>query len=269
MPGGLGPFIPLIGGAEGNVFAKAATPSAVFTFTASAEKSLLPRSAAVSAVFTLTAAHASSYSKAATASAVFTVTASSGQTRTGAATALAVFHVAASVRPGGTLVGIAHVSAIFKCRSRGKRPGAKFGDGYLGRYQVGQDVPLFVQCVDSNGDPTVPDGSPVARFYREGLLVRAGEVPVETDPDAVGRFRGRYRLTDGDTPGHYAVVYRYGTFGLSRADSASFEVVAGGDNSGPVIAGYTFTRPDGDTFLSHLAAGRVATGQTPYLDEGI
>ncbi len=246
MPGGLGPFLPLIG----------VDPAALGSATASI-------------VFTATASEVTSHAHAATASIVFTASASQFQTKTGSASAQIVFKATAATHATGTKLGMAVASIIFRCRARGKRPGAKFGDGYLGRYQVGQDVPLQVQCVDSNGDPTVPDGAPLARVYRDGSYVRSARVPLETDPDVAGRFRGRYTLGDGDAPGHCTVVYLYSTLGLPRGDSDCFEVVAGGDPSGAVLAGYAFSRPDGDFLLAHLAAGRLASGQTPYLDEGI
>lgn len=270
MPGGLGPFIPLIGGAEGSVFAKAGTASAVFTPTADSARTFPTKAGTASAVFTATASlHSASYPVGSAASVVFHASASQTQTHGGTGTATVVFHASAARHATGTFSRSANALVTFRARSRGKRPGAKFGDGYLGRYQLGQDVPIQVQCVDSNGASTVPDGAPLALVCREGVFLRAAEVPAETDPDVTGRFRGRITLGDGDAPGHYAVVYLYSTLGLQRGDSDQFEVVAGGDASGPVVAGYSFTRPDGDYFLAHLAAGRVAAGQTPYLDEGI
>ncbi len=269
MPGGLGPFIPLIGGGEGSVFTKAGTASVVFTPTGAAGRAFLAKVASAEVVFTPTAAHASSYSVASAATVVFTASSSQSQTHAGAALATVVFTATASTIPAAHFMKAASALVIFKARSRGKRPGAKFGDGYLGRFQVGQDVPLQVQCVDSNGAATLPDGAPLALVYRDSVFVRSLEVPVETDPDSLGRFRGRYTLGYGDAAGHYAVVYLYSTFGLERADSDQFEVVPGGDTSGSAIAAFDFTRPDGDFVLAHLAAGRIASGQTPYLDEGI
>ncbi len=84
-----------------------------------------------------------------------------------------------------------------------------------------------------------------------------------------GRFRGFYTLGNADGLGHYTAVYLFSILGLARGGADQFEVVAGGDPSGPVLAAYSLARPDGDYLLAHLAAGRLAAGQTPYLDEGI
>ncbi len=250
--------------------ARVASASASVVFTATAGRtSAFAHSAAGSVVFTATAAHSSAYSASASASAVFTATASSGVPHAGVATASVVFTATAARVAANAYPVHSRASVVFRVRCRGKRPGATFADGYLGRYQLGQDVPLVVQCVDSNGTPAVPDSFPIALVCREGVYLRTVGIPAETDPDVTGRFRGRYTLGDGDAPGHYAVVYLYSTLGLRRGESDQFEVVPGGDASGPVLAGYSLSRPDGDYFLAHLAAGRMASGQTPYLDEGI
>lgn len=270
MPGGLGPFIPLIGGTEGPYpWHKSTSASIVFTATAAASH-LYSKSASASIVFTATAAHGFAPSVLANATIVFTATASQSQTKSGSATATIVFHPTATFVPTHTFPPkLASAQIIFKARSRGKRPGAKFGDGYLGRYQIGQDVPLCVQCVDNNGNPSVPDGAPLAIVVGSGVAVCSFTIPADPDPDATGRFRGRYTLGEGDGVGHYAVVYLYSLLGLPRGESDQFEVVPGGDKSGPIIAAYSFDRPGGDFLLAHLATGRIASGQTPYLDEGI
>lgn len=289
MPGGLGPFIPLIG-AGGEVWSKAATASIIFTatgdrsvgwpvaatseivFTATAVMDgiafpVVTGSAEV--IFTATASSQFGFVGVGSASIIFTPTSSQTRTHTGDGTATIIFMATAAVIATGTKQGRASCQIIFRVRARGKRPGIKFGDGYLGRYQIGQDVPLAVQCVDNDGNPTQPDTAPLARIYRNGLFLRDMRVPIETDADATGRFRGRYTLGNSDAPGYYAVVYLYGSFALERGDFDCFEVVDGGDPSGSVLAAYSLTRPDGDYVLAHLAAGRLAAGQTPYLDEGI
>jgi hypothetical protein len=252
-----------------NLLRASAARSIVFTATADRTVTYEIHSGSVQIVFHASAALASSFAGSASASIVFTATASQFRTFAGSASVQIVFHAAAVRHAAGTVTRAASVQIVFRARARGKRPGAKFSDGYLGRYQVGQDVPLQVQCVDNNGDAAEPAVAPVARLYRDGAFVRAVEVPAETDPDVTGRFRGRYTLGDGDAPGHYGIVYLYGTLGLQRGDCDQFEVVAGGDPSGPVLSAYSLQRPEGDYVLAHLSAGRLASGQTPYLDEGI
>ncbi len=244
-----------------------ATASIIFTAAATTHFPFGRASAQIK--FTPTAAQSSARPPRAGATIVFIATTSQFQTRAGAGSAEIVFHPVAALHPPGTVFGNCVATIVFRAHCKGKRPGVVFGDGYLGRYQVGQDVPLEVQCVDSNGSPAVPDAAPLARVYRDGSFLATKVLPIETDDGAVGRFRGIYTLGNADETGRYAVVYLYSHLGLSRGSSDIFEVLPGGDPAGPVIAGYSLARPDGDFFLAHLAAGRVASGQTPYLDEGI
>ncbi len=246
-----------------------AQASARIVFTAAATTHF-PFGRAVATIrFTPTAVQQRAQTPHALATIVFLATASQFQTRVGVGSAQIIFHAVAALHPPGTVFGNCRATILFRARCKGKRPGVVFGDGYLGRYQVGQDVPLEIQCVDSNGAPSIPDAAPLVRLYRDGAFLATRVLPIETDGDAVGRFRGNYTLGNADEAGRYAVVYLYSHLGLPRGSSDIFEVVAGGDPAGAVIAGYSLPRPDGDFFLAHLAAGRIASGQTPYLDEGI
>lgn len=141
--------------------------------------------------------------------------------------------------------------------------------GYIGRYQLGQEVPFLVQCRDAAGRPAAPAAPPTARVYRDGVPLRAVELSHDEDTEVPGRFRGRLRLADGDAPGRHAVVYLYGVGVEVVVGSDTFEVAPGGDPQGPVLAGFVLSRPDADVVMAHLGSGRLAAGRTPYLDEGV
>ncbi len=135
-------------------------------------------------------------------------------------------------------------------------------DGYLGRYQAGQDVPLSVVAPGAEGG--------TFRAYGGGVLVAAGVLAGETDPDLPDRLSGHLAVGRGMVPGPYQVVYHYdGDAPTHAARLATFEVSAGGDAAGSVVAGLVLRAAEGDAALVQLRAGYLATARVPYLDEGV
>lgn len=206
------------------------------------------RSAGASFILTASASEVALVSRSASASFTLAPTASAVSAFVRSASASMVFTVSAS---------FAEAQAVAP-------PG-----GYVGRHQVGREVTLHVQCLNLDGEPAAPAAAPVARVYRDGVLVRSLRIPLDDDPESAGRFRGRMLLVEGDGPGRYAVVYLYAIGAEVVVGSDTFEVAAGGDPHGVVLAASVLSRPDGDAVVAHLGSGRLASGRTPYLDEGI
>ncbi len=135
-------------------------------------------------------------------------------------------------------------------------------DGYLGRYQAGQDVPLSVYAPGASGG--------TFRVYGGGVLVGLGVLAGPTDPELSDRLSGHLMVGRGFVPGTYFVVYSYdGTDPAHASRLATFEVAGGGDGAGSVIAGLVLRAAEGDAVLLQLRSAILASARGPYLDEGI
>lgn len=166
-------------------------------------------------------------------------------------------------RAGG---GLAAVRVIFRARAKNKFLPVVFGDDYLGRFQLGQEVPLWVLVRDQHGVPALPTVEPpTARVYNldtrrfvESLemvrLKRSRLDSVYTRGLPLGRLY---------TPGRHAVLYRAPSGGFTGYNMAIFEVVAGGDPAGPSVASHSFPAPSGDQAIVQLGAGMLAKGSRP------
>ncbi len=71
------------------------------------------------------------------------------------------------------------------------------------------------------------------------------------------------RITTSYPVGRYGVLYQAPVDSYLGVFLSLFEVVAGGDPAGPVIASYTVAESTGDLVLGQLGSGAVVVGQKP------
>ncbi len=268
--------------------AVASGSTSVVLTAAAAKTHAAVRAATASVIITAAASQATLfvYQKAALASVVLTASASTFHAVPVVAsvsvilTATGTVSLALFVEADASVILTAHalaaraieraaaVRVVLRARARiPGQTGPPAGDDYLGRYQQGQQVPLEIQCFQPRVVKGLPDAAPVARMYRDGVLVQTETLPV--NQDGVGRFGRTYRLGRQDDPGLYAVIYWYRTGGTVRSLWQTFEVIPGGDPAGPVIAATVLERPDGDQVLAQFGSGVLAVGRDPYIDEGV
>ncbi len=218
-------------------------------------------------IFTAIAAGGRGFAKAATAEIIFTGRGNAfhGLFRQGTATI--VFTPQAVLKNRG--LG-AHCSAtiIFKARCKNKFLPIVFGDDYLGRFQQGSEVPLWDLVRDQHGQPALPTViPPTADVYNLDL---------RTHVESLDLVHLRYSRNDSVytrslalgalyVPGRYGVVYRAPTGGFVGYNLAIFEVVPGGDISGPAIATHTFPAAGGDQTMAQLGSGVLAKGSRARL----
>ena len=139
----------------------------------------------------------------------------------------------------------------------------------LGRYQVGERVGLSILCVGPIG-PTRPDTVPIVRILSPGLTSRGFQVPVEpTDRETPSLFRGTFTPGPADRPGIYVAVFTYCVGGLPASSLTVFEVVPGGHSSGAILSQLAIPKPDSIAVIAHAEAGRLLSGLSPYLDDGV
>lgn len=135
---------------------------------------------------------------------------------------------------------------------------------YIGRYQVGQEIPLFVLCRTADRVPTVPDSPPVAKILdASGDVMDAIQLPICDRYNQDGYFLIRYRLGAGFGLGSYTVETTYVLSGVPYVLISTFEVMDGGDIGGPVISLYAVERPQARYVIAQLGTGRLVQGRNP------
>ena len=79
---------------------------------------------------------------------------------------------------------------------------------YLGRYKLGEWIPLSVQCTDENGDAVAPDSAPTVTVYDGDFasVVSGKTLPAKDVSNRTGMFEIEGRLASGFSEGvHHAL----------------------------------------------------------------
>lgn len=137
---------------------------------------------------------------------------------------------------------------------------------YLGRYQLGQFVPLTVQCLDASGTPTLPTGPPTIDVWLGStLIVAAKEIPILDRYGVTAMFRYRLPLDGRFSAGSYMVSYTYTVGSLVVFDIDAFQITAGGDINGAVISMTEFVRPHAKFIVYQTDQRLLLYGKNPRL----
>lgn len=140
------------------------------------------------------------------------------------------------------------------------------GVSYLGRYQVGQEVPLILWVRNQDRTPSFPDDVPLARVVdSSGSHIASVKMPVVDRYTVTGLFQAYLPLSTEYAVGKYTVEYQYRVSGYSGLLLATFEVVPGGDVGGSVISLYTVERPEARYVVAQLDTGRLVAGRNPTI----
>lgn len=134
---------------------------------------------------------------------------------------------------------------------------------YLRTYQLGEEVPLLIQCLNLLKRPADPDAAPrVAVYDNAGNVVKDFYLAVADKAETIGLFLGRLYLGSDFSPGHYRAVVRYAGGGFNFAlDPICFEVIPGGAESGQVIAMHSYERPHSNFVVQQRTSGRIYKGR--------
>ena len=136
---------------------------------------------------------------------------------------------------------------------------------YRGRYQLGQSIPLLLQCVNASGVPTVPDAAPTLEVWSSSAKVQSLLIPVIDRYQVTGLFTYTLFLDQSYAAGGYRAVFswRSGTFRGLTVDH--IEVLAGGDGRGAVIAMHYYLRPHARFLVQELNSGLLIKGRNPVV----
>lgn len=137
---------------------------------------------------------------------------------------------------------------------------------YPPRYQLGDLLPLNIWAVTVGGAQTLPDAAPTARIVAASdvtTAVKTISLPICDRYGALVRFHTMDPL-DGDySAGIYHIVYRYLHSTVANGHSETFEIVAGGDAAGAVIAAECVVDPHRASVLYCDDSGTIKVSRNP------
>lgn len=143
---------------------------------------------------------------------------------------------------------------------------------WIGRYTVGQSIPLGLTSTDPSGTPTLPDSAPVAEIYDNATIQVGSDISLPiVDPYALDTFGatnclfGReYRLHSSFSPGRYQIIYKWVLSGVTYKRCAEFDVMYATTHHGQTIGLFGVPRSTGLLVHFDLESGRIQMGRNPH-----
>ena len=140
---------------------------------------------------------------------------------------------------------------------------------HIGRYQLGVEVPLSVVTTNSSGDAAAPDACPTVVIYTSAAVRVSGyngkKIPVVDAANTTGLFRYGAFLGPVFAAGRYTVVYQWVIGAFTGKEVSYFDVIAGGNSDGAVIAMAELQRPHARFVVQHLSSGKLSSNRNPTL----
>ena len=137
---------------------------------------------------------------------------------------------------------------------------------WRGRYQLGDEAVIGVQCRNGSDAPVAPDAAPTVRIYdASGNKVAQFDIPPKDEARSLGLFEHFIRLSADFTEGVYSVVYSWSASGYTGGDVDWLEVLPGGDEAGTVISMTYFETANAGHVVQQLDSGRIKAGKNPYV----
>ena len=139
---------------------------------------------------------------------------------------------------------------------------------YLGRYTLGDLVPLYVEVQNTSGTLTNDSPAvPTIDVWSASAKVAAGlRIPVDDRYVVNGLYWYWLSLNDRFTTGTYTAVsmYRIATTS-ARISTDVFEVVAGGNVEGAAIGMHYFKVPQTNFVIMQTDGGRIIRLRNPRI----
>ena len=129
------------------------------------------------------------------------------------------------------------------------------------RYQRGQQVPISLTLAG------LADAPPLATIHDpNNALLGIWKLPYQPGYSPMAFVYGSLiRLQGGAALGTYQVTFSCSVGGQAQTQTATFDVVPGGDSGGEVISLYAYDRPEARYVLAQLGSGKLVQGRNPHL----
>jgi hypothetical protein len=136
---------------------------------------------------------------------------------------------------------------------------------YIGRYTQGGQCPLTLACVDVNGTPSLPAAAPTVQVRSDSGFIQAITLPILDRYGATGLFQYSLPLGSSYPSGRYRVTYHWTVGSFVGTTEDNFEVAAGGDAAGAIIAAQWYERPHANFLVLQTDTGTLLFGRNPGL----
>jgi hypothetical protein len=141
----------------------------------------------------------------------------------------------------------------------------------LGRFQLGDWVPIVFRTTDSSGVLTAPtttsDHAPIGAVYL-GSTTKVEKFKLNIIDPVVSpaTFTYRIRLSSSYSVGRYsiAILFTTGSGAYTGRKLFSFEVVGGGNTNGAITSGHSFERPEAYHYVHAVDSGQILEGRNGY-----
>jgi hypothetical protein len=134
---------------------------------------------------------------------------------------------------------------------------------WLGRFQLGVEVVLPVQCTDAAEAPSWPDTAPAVEVWSDSAKVLARLMPAAERQLTTGLFRLPLFLAGQFAAGRYTAIARWENDAFNGVDIHHFEIVPGGNQRGAVIAMAYFEKAGTRFIVQQLDGGTIVRGKNP------
>lgn len=134
---------------------------------------------------------------------------------------------------------------------------------YLGRWQLGERLPLSVRCRSSADTPAEPASAPLAMIYSDSGFVTSQLMPITDRYGVTGVFAFELLLDGRFAVGRHTVIYHYTISSVPLMAQQDFEVVAAGNFDGAGLSMFYYRRPGAGYLLTHQDSGRLIRKRNP------
>lgn len=136
---------------------------------------------------------------------------------------------------------------------------------FIGRFQLGDVLPLLLVTRDASLTPQVPTVPPAVTIWSSSAKVEKHEMPMIERFITDGMFLARVFLGSAYSTGLYTVSYNYAVGSYQGVETDSFEILPGGSVDGNVMSMYFYRRPQADFIVQGLDSGKIVQGRNPSI----
>jgi hypothetical protein len=139
---------------------------------------------------------------------------------------------------------------------------------YLGRFQLGVWLDVYLQCTNASRTPKMPDAVPKIkiRFAGTGNVEYTSLMPIVDKSINIGLFCSRVFLGQGFSVGMHSVEMTYSVAGSPFVERRVFEISPAGDPKGQVLSSYYLHEPQADFVVYQVESGLILTGKNPMVN---
>lgn len=137
---------------------------------------------------------------------------------------------------------------------------------YLGRYTLGQWLPIPLDAVIGSGAAVTPTAAPTVTIYDAAwTAVESAKKIAPRDRTATGSFEREFYLGSDYAVGLYTARAVFASGGSNFIRLYRFEIVGGGHDDGSFIGMVFFEKPDSPHIVAQQDGGDLVPRRNPRI----